>query len=140
MILVLSHQHLGEERVHVGSHLHVERRHRQSERFHPDHPSHLCSQTPHAAAEDAGHSTVTDAAPLRNSIRIGASGQEGSYTGTEPPTGSEAATRNGRQDNSGGAMLRSRIQRRCWLALILLARATPPATETSGSRQASINE
>jgi len=102
--------HLGKERVHAGPH--VERRHRQPQRLDPDHPSHSRSQAPQAAAEDAGHSTVTDAAPLRNSIRIGASGQEESCTGTKPPIGSGAATRKGRQDNSGGSMPRSRIQRR----------------------------
>ena len=51
----------------------------------------------------------------------------------------KAATGNGRQDNAGGSMPRSRIQRRSWLALIPFARATP-TTDAPGSPQASIRE
>ena len=91
------------------------------------------------ATDEAGQSTVTVAVPLRNSRRMGASRLGGSCIGTKPPNGSDAATRNGRQDNSGGSMPRSRIQRRSWLALIPLAMATP-ATEAPGSPQASIRD
>ena len=130
-------QHLGEERVHAGAH--VERRHRQPQGVDPEHPSHSRSQATQAAAEDAGQSTVTVTAPLRSSSRMGVSRLGESCTGTKLPNGSDAATRNGRQDNSGGSMPRSRIQHRSWLALIPLARAMP-ATEAPGSLQASIRD
>jgi hypothetical protein len=81
--------HLGEERVHAGAH--VEGGHRQPQGVDPDHPSHSRSHAPQVAAEDAGHSTVTVAAPLRNSTRIGASGLAKSCTGTKLPRGSKHA-------------------------------------------------
>ena len=110
--------HLSKERVHAGAR--VERRHRQPQGFDPDNPSHSRSPTPQAAAEDAGQPTATTGVPLRSYSRMGALVLWVSCTGMKPPMALDAAGRKGRQDNSGGWMPRSRIQRRNWLALIPL--------------------
>ena len=88
-----------------------------------------------SAAMEHVFSIIRQVAPSKTTVLI--EGESG--TGTNPPIGSEATTRNGRQDSSGGSMPRSRIQRRSWLALIPLASATP-ATEAPGSPQASIRD
>jgi len=129
---------LGEERVYASPHL--KRHHRQPQGDDPDHPSHSRSQAPQAAAENAGQSTtVTTAELLRSSRRIGASRVGDSCTGIKPPIGSEAAVRYGRQENSGGSMPCSRIQRRNWFALPPFPSATP-ATDAPGGPQASIRD